>query len=105
MAYKTILFDLDGTLTESHPGIMEAALYALEQMKLTPPPEERLRRFVGPPLTDSLRDVYQMSEEDCRRAVALFQEYYNSEGWLKNRVYPGIPELLADLRQDRKSVV
>ena len=105
MGYNTILFDLDGTLTESHPGIIHAARYALERMGLAPPPEERLLRFVGPPLTDSLRDVYAMGEEDCRRAVALFQEFYNTQGWRENRVYPGIPELLADLRRAGRTLI
>lgn len=105
MVYKTILFDLDGTLTASAPGIMEAARYALERMALPPPPEERLRRFVGPPLTDSLRAVYNMGEEDCRRAVALFQEHYNSVGWLNTQVYPGMPELLGDLRRAGRTLL
>lgn len=105
MLYKTILFDLDGTLTKSDPGIIHAACYALERMGLTPPPPERMLRFVGPPLVVSLKDVYQMNDEDCRQAVALFQEYYNGQGWRENQVYPGIPELLSDLRRAGRTLM
>jgi len=67
MNYKTILFDLDGTLTDSEPGIVNSVLYALRRFGMDAP-RESLRVFIGPPLYDSFRGVMGMSDADARRA-------------------------------------
>ena len=66
MKFKYILFDLDGTITESGPGIMNSVAYALEKMGYEEKDREKLKRFIGPPLTDSMMKYYGMSEEAAR---------------------------------------
>lgn len=95
MKYDHILFDLDGTLTDSAPGILNCAAYALEHMGITPPPMEDLRFFVGPPLLDSFMGHFNMSEEDAWKAIELYRERFRPIGIYENAVYEGIPEALA----------
>ena len=96
--YQFLLFDLDGTITDSGPGIMNAASYALSRYNIEEPDPERLRLFVGPPLDKSFMGRYGFSEEDAWKAIGYFREYYNDGGIFENSVYPGIEELLCDLR-------
>ncbi len=96
--YKTLLFDLDGTLTDPYLGITNSVLYALERFGITGQSREQLKAFIGPPLIHSFMHFYGMSEGDARRAVALYREYYVERGMLENSVYAGIPEALAALR-------
>lgn len=104
-SYQTILFDLDGTLTDSAPGILNSVRYACRKMQLTIPEEATLRRFLGPPLPSSFRSYLHLNEADTNRAVAAFREYYPDKGIFENEVYPGIPALLADLKAAGKTVV
>ena len=69
--YKTVLFDLDGTITDSGTGIMNAIRYAVRKYGLAEPEEAVLRSFIGPPLKEQFRKVFGLSEEEGRRMVAL----------------------------------
>ena len=95
--WNTILFDLDGTLTDSQEGIINSIICALEHFGIQ---EERanLLEFVGPPLDESFRLRYQFSEEQIAVGIETFREYFNQRGWLENAPYPGAAELLAELR-------
>ncbi|HCW80332.1 MAG TPA: hypothetical protein DG942_04415 [Ruminococcaceae bacterium] len=97
--YLLVLFDLDGTLTDSGPGIIASVRYALEQMKKPIPPCDVLRQFIGPPLFDSFTKFCGMSERETEKAIDYFHRIYNSNGVYNNSVYPGIPEMLEDLRR------
>ena len=97
--YKYLLFDLDGTLTESGPGIMNAAAYSLEYYGITRESADRLKRFIGPPLKDSFMRFYGFGEEKALEAIVKFREYYNTKGWCENSPYPGVPEMLKDLKE------
>lgn len=99
-----ILFDLDGTLTDSGPGIMRAVRYSLEKLGLPALPEETLRRFIGPPLYDSYERFCGLSHDGAITAVAAFREYYKETGIFENSVYPGIPEALGALRSAGKTL-
>lgn len=104
--YESILFDLDGTLTESHPGIIHAVLYALRKNGIEETDREKLLAFVGPPLTDSFQQYYGMSREQALRMVDDYREYHQERGWKENKVYEGIPEVLETLcAQGRKLYV
>ncbi len=103
--YQTILFDLDGTLTDSAPGILNSVRHACRKLQLEIPDDATLRRFLGPPLPSSFRDYLHLDEADVARAVEGFREYYPDKGIFENEVYPGIPELLADLKVAGKRVV
>ena len=104
MQYQTILFDLDGTLTDSAPGILNSVRYACRKLGLPLPGEAQLRGFLGPPLPWSFRTILGLGEADAARAVAAFREYYPETGLFENAVYPGIPELLAALQAAGKTV-
>ena len=96
---KTILFDLDGTLTDSGPGIMNCAKVALEHFHLPIPGEDVLRTIVGPPLDDSLIGL-GVPAEKVWEGIAVFRERYTSIGKYENSPYPGIARLLEKLRAD-----
>lgn len=94
---KTILFDLDGTLTDSGEGIINCVIYALEKFGMPVPPRENLRYFVGPPLHESF--VKQgVPAERAEEAVAAYRERYVPTGMFENSPYPGVRELLETLK-------
>lgn len=94
---KTILFDLDGTLTDSGEGIMNCAEFALKHFGLPIPPREALRIFVGPPLHDTF-GKFGVPEGRVDEAVQVFRSRYTPIGVYENTPYPGIHELLETLK-------
>lgn len=96
--YDTVLFDLDGTLTDSAEGILRSVDYALEHMGYPPVPEHQRRLYVGPPLLESFQKLNGMTPEQSLEGVRLFRERYNKIGWTENRVYAGIPRMLRALK-------
>lgn len=103
--YDIILFDLDGTLTDSAPGILNSVRYACRKLGLEMPRETTLRKFLGPPLIDSFRQLVGLSDAEADRAVSAFREYFPTKGIFENEVYPGVPALLADLKAAGKTVL
>ncbi len=97
MSYDVILFDLDGTLTDSGLGVANGVLYALEKMNFEKPDDALLKKYLGPPLWTSFADYAGMSEVQTIEAVRFYREYYNEIGAYENSVYLGIPELLQRL--------
>lgn len=101
-----ILFDLDGTLTDSAPGITAAAAYALKQYGIEVQDLGTLLRFVGPPLRDSFRDFYGFSPEQAEEAVnRYYRTYYRERGLFECEVYHGVPEMLAALQARGKTLL
>lgn len=98
MTFDTILFDLDGTLTDPGIGITNSIAYALEQSNMPVPPREQLYQFIGPPLLEEFQKVYGVTEAEARALVAQFRVYFESRGIFENRMYDGIPEMLQRLR-------
>lgn len=96
MTQKTILFDLDGTLTDSGEGIMNCAKLALEHYGLPIPSEAELRTFVGPPLHESFIR-FGVPAGETENAVKIYRSRYNPIGKFENRPYDGIRELLEKL--------
>lgn len=96
--YSTVIFDLDGTLTEPSRGLIAGFRYALGKMGIDYGPVASLTRFIGPPLIEEWQREFRLSPEEAARAVSLFREYFSVYGWWDNEVYRGIPELLASLR-------
>lgn len=97
MRYTTILFDLDGTLTDPYEGISRSLIYALEQLGAPIPDAKAIRGWIGPPLHETFAR-YLGDQSLADRAIALYRERYEPIGAFENYVYPGIPELLGDLR-------
>lgn len=103
--YDHILFDLDGTLTDSGPGIMNGFEYSLGKMGVEYPGRDYLKQFVGPPLGDSFEKTLGFSPEDAAKGIAFYKEYYAEKGVYENDVYPGIPELLEKLKESGKKLL
>lgn len=104
MEYTHLFFDLDGTLTESGPGIMNCAKYALEKFGINETDVEKLKRFIGPPLVNSFMDFYNFSESDARKAMKIYRERFGTIGLFENDVYDGIPETLQKLKESGKKL-
>lgn len=92
--YKVILFDLDGTLTESGEGITKSVQYALDRIGRPEPDLDKLKVFVGPPLMEQFMNYAEIDEETARRAVEIYRERYAAIGIYENRPYDGVRELL-----------
>ena len=95
---NTILFDLDGTLTDSGPGIKECVHYALKKMGRPDCDEETAARFIGPPLLISFQEFCGFTYDEAVRATALYREKYLVDGLFNNVPYPGIEECLGKLK-------
>ncbi len=102
IGFDLILFDLDGTLNDSAPGITRSVQYALREMGFRADDPEQFRLFIGPPLEESFRRYLKSDAATARQAVELYREYYTRQGIFENSVYPGIPELLESLRGEGK---
>lgn len=105
MKRKYILFDLDGTLTDSSEGITKSVIYALNSFGIFVDDPKSLYSFIGPPLLDSFQRYYGFDEEKAREAVEKYREYYEVTGIFENRVYEGIPELLGQLCGEEKTLL
>ena len=94
-----ILFDLDGTLTQSEEGIWNCAKHAAKEMGFPEPDAATLRKFIGPPLLHSFRTYLGMTEEQAEEAQRIYRARYTTVGMYENRVYPGIRTMLRTLWQ------
>lgn len=99
MKYHTILFDLDGTLTDPGLGITNAVMYALDKLGYPVPPRASLYKFIGPPLQDSFAQFYSMDARRVELAVRFYREYYAAAGKFENGVYSGVPAALKALKE------
>ena len=94
-----ILFDLDGTLTQSEEGIWKCARHTLKTMGFPEPDAATLRKFIGPPLIWSFQNLAGMTEEQALQAQVIYRGRYNTVGLFENRVYPGIRYSLRRLKK------
>jgi phosphoglycolate phosphatase len=95
---RLVLFDLDGTLVDSAPGIWASVRHATARLGLPEPTGEQLRAMVGPPLQEGFGLVLGLPPEEVPRAVAAYRAHYSAGALLDVTVHAGIPELLAELR-------
>jgi phosphoglycolate phosphatase len=95
---RYLLFDLDGTLTASSPGITACVQYALQAMGIDEPDREKLVPFIGPSLKDSFMKFYHMTESQAQQAVGRYRERFQDTGIYENELYDGIEEMLKALR-------
>ncbi|MFO7952483.1 MAG: HAD-IA family hydrolase [Bacillota bacterium] len=94
--YANIIFDLDGTLTDSAAGVTRSVQYALSKFGIEEEPGT-LRSFIGPPLLSSFQNKYGFSEKEAHQAIDYFREYYREKGAYENILYPYVPQMLGDL--------
>ncbi len=95
--YETVIFDLDGTILDSAPGIYAGLKYALDKMGQPFPADLDLRRCLGPPLTWTFTDLLMVPENQAAEAVDIYRDYYGAKGIYQAEPYPGIMDLLRDL--------
>lgn len=103
--YNTVLFDLDGTLTDPGLGITNSAAHALRYWGINVEDRASLYKFIGPPLQDSFQNFYGFSEEDSKLAIERFREYFREKGIFENEPYEGIELLLQTLKSNGKTII
>lgn len=103
--YKTVLFDLDGTLTDPGLGITNSVMYALKKFNIEVEDRASLYKFIGPPLKESYRKYYHLSDEEITRAVTYYREYFSVKGIYENVLYDGIAEVLEQIQDSGRKVV
>ena len=104
MGWDTILFDLDGTLTDPKEGITKAVAAALAHFGIHEDPDN-LTSFIGPPLPESFIERYGFDEDQILVGIEKFRDYFTRQGWAENIPYPGIDALLAELRSAGKRLL
>ena len=97
--YTNLLFDLDGTLVDTGPGIVNGVLYAAKELRLETLNLEKARLFVGPPLVESFRKNAHIGQEEAIEAARVFRVYYAEKGIFECEPYAEIPEVLKELRK------
>ena len=103
--FEYYFFDLDGTLTNPALGITNSFKYAFKELGIEIPSYEKLCTFIGPPLVTTFKTHCGFNDEEAKLGVKKYREYFATKGLLENSVYPGIPELLAGLKQAGKKLV
>ena len=98
----TILFDLDGTLTDSAPGIIETMQYALNKKGIIPPDD--LHFILGPPLIDTFINTFHMSQQSAKEAYQYYYKRYAEKGMYQNSVFEGVKEMLSELKKHGKKL-
>ena len=101
--FDTLLFDLDGTLTDSTEGILNCLIYAIERMGFEVPEDTNI--FLGPPIRQSFAEFLGMNGEQVDEAVRIFRERYSDTGLFENRVYDSIPGMLERLKSGGKRLM
>ena len=102
--FSSFFWDLDGTLTCSAEGIINSVRYALESFGIKEPENEKLKRFIGPPLSESFSVFYGLKGEDCKKAIEKYREFYTDRGIFQNGVYEGVAETLEALKKKGKKL-
>jgi len=95
--FSHIIFDLDGTLVDSKPGLLNGLRYVLRKMGLNFPAEEIIDSLIGPPVQQGMRTILGFNEQQVEVSSRLFREYYGEKGMYEGEVYPGIRLLLEEL--------
>lgn len=103
--YQYILFDLDGTLTNSELGITKSVQHALKKFGIEVEDRTVLRPFIGPPLGESFQVYYGMSKGESERAIEYYRERFSVKGLYENEVYEGVEKMLQDLKESGKKLI
>lgn len=102
--YKYILFDLDGTISDSSEGITKGIQIALEAMGVSVPDRSELRKFIGPPLDYSFKNFMGFNDEQSKEATKKYREYYSKTGLFENIPYDGMKELLQKIKDSGRKI-
>lgn len=105
MTYKTVLFDLDGTVTDPGIGITNSIMYALHKFGIEVEDRTSLYPFIGPPLKESYHKYYGFDEAKQEQGVVWYREYYRDKGIFENILYDGMDRLLKQIKDSGRQVV
>lgn len=99
---SNVIFDLDGTLTDSGTGIKNSVRFVLTHYGFPMETEEQLNRYVGPPLLTSFGTYLGMTRQQAEEAISVYREYFTTKGMFENAVYEGVIPLLDTLKAQGK---
>lgn len=102
--FSTVLFDLDGTLTDSSPGIFNCVKHALSLLERDIPDETVLRKFLGPPLRYSFTEFCGLDEDTAVQAVKLYRQRYDTVMTTENALYDGVESMLKQLNNSGTTI-
>ena len=103
--YDIIAFDLDGTLTNPERGLKESFAYALRKKNIRFSSKEELKRFIGPPLYEEWQRCFGLTPKESAEMLLIFREFFAVYGWWDNEIYPGVPEMLSELKKRGKTII
>jgi len=92
-----VLIDLDGTISDSSPGMLTGFRKVFDRFDMEQPSDESIRRHFGPPLAVTWREVYGMTDEQIVVGLEVYREYYHDVGMFENNLYDGVPDLIKEL--------
>jgi phosphoglycolate phosphatase len=102
--YETVLFDLDGTILDTREGVIKSVVYTINKYNLSLCSSAILESFVGPPMQDSFKRIYNFDTKQAQEAAHIFREHYKIENILDAKPYPCILELFHELKQRRYKI-
>lgn len=99
--YDMILFDLDGTLLQTHEGVKKSLIHALNKLERPVPPElDDTSKYIGPPLMNTLKNLCKLSEQDAIKAAEIYNYIYTEIYMFTAKCYDGIIEILETLKKN-----
>lgn len=105
MKFNTLLFDLDGTLTDPMMGITNSVMYALKKYGIDETDRQKLCKFIGPPLSESFEKYYGFSKEQALKAVEYYREYFAPKGIFENDVIEGTEQMLEAVKLSGAKII
>ena len=103
--YDIIAFDLDGTLSDPAAGLLAGFVYCFKKLGIPYDSVDSLRKYIGPSLYEEWQEDFGFTPDEANDAIEVFREYYNIYGWWDNTLYPGIHDMLTELKAAGKTVV
>jgi len=104
-SWTAVVFDLDGTILDSAPGVVQALTETFTHLALPVPSHEQLTAFIGPPLMNSFQEIAGLTEAQAREALAVYRNDFRKDGAFDSAVFPGIIGLLESLNDSGVPVV
>lgn len=102
---RYLLFDLDGTLTDPSVGITNAVAYAASYFGIAVEDNKQLYKFIGPPLFESFKRHFGLTNDEAQKAIVYYREYYTDTGILENHIYPGVTQMLEQLKSQGRTLI
>lgn len=98
--YDYVLFDFDGTLSQSAEGVRFSLEKTVEKMGRTVPDLSDYSKYLGPPLVNTLKNICGFNDEECEKGIELYKHFYETEGIKKNYIYEGMEQVLKELKKN-----